>query len=107
MEQKIKEFLEEIAHEVVDISNLRIRAKALLNEDFKNEVKKIFKFVQYDNSLKTAIKSGSKIEFLHEVYFREEANNFVKNNFECLDDIIEVLQDYLKENEEAITNEQC
>jgi hypothetical protein len=101
MEQKIKELLDYILNEKIDYEELKEKANEILDDEFKKEVIEEFGWIKYDISVIQEIVNGDKIEFLHQIYYyyRNSANNFVKNNFNRLDEIIKILQEYIQKND--------
>ena len=84
---------------------LNNEGRTLLEEDFKQ---KIIEFFQdyitkdkywYDLNLVKAIKEKNRVDFIHNVYYDEKIKNFINNNWERLDKIIEILENYINEKE--------
>lgn len=108
MTKEIKEFLEEIINRDTkdfgyqDIEQLQDQATILLYEDFKTKVLDAFDYELYhrvsNDRVIEAIKDHDKFELIR-VVWSSEAEDFIKENFNKLDVIIEILQEKLKEME--------
>ena len=84
---------------------LNNEGRTLLEEDFKQITIEFFQdYITedrcwYDLNLVKAIKEKNRVGFIHNVYYDEKIKNFINNNWERLDKIIEILENYINEKE--------
>ncbi len=77
---------------------LNNEGRALLEEDFEQRTIEIFKEkLKYDEGIVKAIKEKNKVVFISSIYYWEKLEKFVNDNWERLDDIIEILENYINE----------
>lgn len=79
---------------------LNNEGRALLEEDFKQRTIEMFKEkLKYDEELVKAIKEKNKVVFVSSVRFWEKLEKFVNDNWDRLNEIIEILENYINEKE--------
>lgn len=84
---------------------LNNEGRTLLEEDFKQRTIEFFQdYITedrywYDLNLEKAIKEKNRVDFIHNVYYSERLKNFINDNWERLDEIIEILENYINEKE--------
>lgn len=84
---------------------LNNEGRALLEEDFKQRTIEFFEdYITedrywYDLNLEKTIKEKNRVDFIHNVYYYEKIKNFINDNWERLDEIIEILENYINEKE--------
>lgn len=84
---------------------LNNEGRTLLEEDFKQRTIEFFQdYITedrywYDLNLAKAIKEKNRVDFIHNVYYSERLKNFINDNWERLDEIIEILENYINEKE--------
>lgn len=77
---------------------LNNEGRTLLEEDFKQKIIEIFKDkLKYDEVIVKAIKEKNKVAFISSIHFWERLEEFTNDNWERLDDIIEILENYINE----------
>lgn len=79
---------------------LNNEGRALLEEDFKQRTIEMFEYqLSYDAGLVKAIKEKNKVGFIGRVDFWEKLEKFVNDNWDRLNEIIEILENYINEKE--------
>ena len=77
---------------------LNNEGRTLLEEDFEQRTIEIFKEkLKYDEGIVKAIKEKNKVVFISSIHYWENLEKFVNDNWERLDDIIEILENYINE----------
>lgn len=104
--QKLKEnFYNDVDDERLEVyDNIGDEAMTLLNEDFREQVRNLWEF-DLTNSWSSKnnrekLKNVSKCEFVYENHYDENKNKFINEHWDEVDNIIKILQDYIKELEE-------
>lgn len=109
MENRIRELLITIStsNEVSD--EIKLQAKGILNEEFKNEIRNNFKYFlidkTYDNWHREIIKNGTKCGFIAHFYDYETFKKFLDDNYDRIDEIISILREYVDEIEKQEVGE--
>lgn len=74
--------------------------KELLKEDFKEQIIDLWEYdldVSYSREReRKLIKEGTKIDFICEYHHSTDKRNFLEENWDNIDDIINVLREYIK-----------
>lgn len=79
---------------------LNNEGRSLLEEDFKQRTIELFKYqLSYDAGIVKAIKEKNKVGFISKIQFWEKLEKFINDNWDRLDDIIEILKNYINEKE--------
>lgn len=101
----VKKFLETYTKSSCEDENLNDLMEVaidLLHEDFKKSVIETFSYLITDSCNKQnnieVINSGNKLDFV-KLYMTGEMEEFIKTNWNKLDDIIEILQKQIEKNE--------
>lgn len=106
---KFKELLTTIltSDEVSD--EIKLQVKEILDEDFKEEVRDKFKMLiwskDYDDRERGAIKNATKCGFIKLFYGFDTLKNFLDENYDKIDEIINILKEYVDEIEKAEAGE--
>lgn len=107
---KIKKLLTIIlaSDEVSD--EIKLQVKEILDEDFKEEVISKFKYYvlskNYDAEERSVIKNATKCGFIYHFYgYDSSINDFLENNYDRIDEIINILREYINEREKQEVGE--
>lgn len=95
----------------IEILKIREKAQELIQEDLKEEVLNIFadglvSESNYYKDFKKAIRDKDKISFIYETKYYKEQSDFIRENWNELDKILEILNEEIKrlEDEECSKN---
>lgn len=115
MLEKYREFVQELVDkDCIENDDLAYTAIGLLEEDFKEQVIDLwhFDFVTSYTKIQNReeMKRITKVEFVKEYYYSDEKKKLIEENWNKIDQIISILQDFIKELEkkeakEVTTNE--
>lgn len=114
MLEKYREFTKYASEHSKDCNKINSLAKKLLEEDFKEQVIDLwhFDFVTSYTKIQNReeMKRITKVEFVKEYYYSDEKKKLIEENWNKIDKIISILQDFIKELEkkeakEVTTNE--
>lgn len=109
MKKEIKVFLEHIVENLgkpsVSIHTIVDEAIELLKEDLKEEVINKFGYFLNEKELKEAILKKDKVDFICYTVYRGSLKNFIKENWDRLDEIIDILKEHLEEHSEDYKEE--
>ncbi len=111
MLDKYREFAKwasNLDNEYIIVTN---KAIGLLHEDFVEQVKKLWAYSLnnscYAKEDREKIKKFNKIDFVSNCKYSDEKSKFILENWDKLDEIIQILKDYIKEIEEAEEKEEA
>ena len=96
MNEKVKEFLKRIASsEYIPEDELVKTADDLLKEEKREEIINIFDYKLVNEDFCKALKNNDKVSFVAECAYSTEGSKYLRNNFDDLDFIMEVLKEKL------------
>lgn len=103
MKETIKELLQSLLINDVP-TEIKVKAQEILDEEFKEEVRDKFKYYiddkNYDDRNRSVIKNATKCGFIEHFYVYNNLKDFLDNNYDRIDEIINILKEYVKELEE-------
>lgn len=107
MNEEVRLFLKSLVDDKTLDYMIIAEAKTLLERDLKHQTRNIFRFYLKDScwdrtELRIAIRERDIVRIIGEVYLNTEARNFLNENWQELNKIIDFLNEYLDELEKNI-----